>query len=257
VISRIATILAVIGAVIGVACVDMSAPKGPASISALVLPSPSVVIGDVMRDSVGAPAKLSVIAYDGNGARLTDVSAQFFVTDTGAAASVDLSGTVTGTRVGTLHVIGQVGSLQTPVATIQVTVAPTLIARVSTTVDTLFAPISTDSIQRGKKAAAVLVTGDGAVGAAGFIVKYTLVYAPATIPSSQTPAVFLADDQGKASTVDTTDATGHASRDIVVISAFLGGKPDSVVVTAQTSYKGVLVSPSPIRIVMPIVLKLQ
>jgi len=255
VIPRIATILAVIGAVIGVACVDMSAPKGPASISALQLPSPSVVIGDVMRDSTGAPAKLSVIAYDANGARLTDVSPQFFVTDTGAVATVDLTGTVTGTKAGTVHVVGQVGTLQTPAATIFVTVAPKLIARASTKVDTLFAPLSADTIHRGTAAAGVTVSGDTGVGAAGFIVKYALVYGPPTNPTSKTPAVFLADDQGNPSTVDTTDASGHASRSVVVITGLLGGKVDSAVVTAQTSYKGALVSPSPIRIVFPIVIK--
>jgi len=266
VIPRTATILAVIGAIIGVACVDMSAPSGPASISALQLPSPSVVVGDVMRDSLGAPAKLGVIAYDASGAKLTDVSPQFFVTDSGAPATVDLSGAVTGTKLGIVHVVGQIGTLQTPAAAIPVTVAPTLIARTSTTIDTLIAPLSVDTTQRGTAAAAVTVTGVGAtapVGVTGFLVKYTLVQAPSTIASAKTAAVFLADDQGRPSTVDTTDAAGHASRNVVVITAFLGdtsllkGKVDSAVVTAQTSYKGALVSPSPIRFVIPIVVRLK
>jgi hypothetical protein len=166
--------------------------------------------------------------------------------------------------VGTVHVVGQVGSLQTPVAAIPITVAPKLIARTSTTTDTLVAPLSTDSTQRGKGAAGVTVSGDSGVGAAGFIVKYALLHAPATSANSKSPAVFLADDQGNASTVDTTDASGHASRSVTVVSAFLGDpnllagtKVDSAVVTAQTSYKGALVSPSPIRIVIPIVVRLK
>lgn len=261
-IPRIATILVVIGAVVGVACVDMSAPKGPASISALRLPSPSVVVGDVMRDSTGAPAKLDVIAYDANGARLTDLSPQFFVTDTGAPATVDAGGTVTGTKLGTVHVVGQIGTLQTPVAAIPITVAPKRIALTNTTIDTLIAPLSADTTQRGTAAAAVTVSGDSAVGATGFIVKYALVHAPVTKPGQKTPAVFLADDQGNPSVVDTTDA-GRASRNVVVITAFLSdtnllrGGVDSAVVTAQTSYKGALVSPSPLRIVIPIVVRLK
>jgi len=264
VISRIATILVVIGAVIGVACVDMSAPKGAASISGLQLPSPSVVVGDVMRDSTGAPATLSVIAYDANGAKITDLATQFFVTDTGAPATLDAAGILTGTKLGTVHVVGQIGALQTPVVAIPITVAPKLIARRSGTADTLIAPLSTDSTQRGRDTAAVTVSGDSSVGAAGFIVKYALVYAPSTASTSKSPAVFLADDQGNASTVDTTDASGHASRSVVVVSAFLadpallaGTKVDSAVVTAQTSYKGALVSPSPIRFVIPIVVRLK
>jgi hypothetical protein len=258
--------LVVIGAIVAVACVDMSAPKGPASISALQLPSPSVVVGDVMRDSTGAPAKLDVIAYDASGARLTDVAPQFFATDSGAPATVDLSGTVTGTKVGTVHVVGQIGTLQTPAAAIPVTVAPTLIARTTTTTDTLIAPLSVDTTQKGTGAAAVTVTGVGPtapVGATGFIVKYKLLHAPSTISSSKSPAVFLADDQGNPSTVDTTDAAGHASRSVVVITAFLGdtsllkGSVDSAVVTAETSYKGALVSPSPLRMVIPIVVRVK
>lgn len=262
-IPRIATILAVIGAVIGVACVDMSAPAGPASISALQLPSPSVVVGDVMRDSTGAPAKLSVIAYDANGARLTDVATQFFVTDTGAAATVDASGLLTGTKTGTVHVVGQIGALQTPVAAITVTVAPTHIT--STAPDTLRPPPSIDTTQRASKPDTVKVTGAGGVGAVGFVVKYALLQAPSTAASSKSPAVYLGDDQGKPSTVDTTDASGIAIRNVWVVSAFLSdtvlanllrGGVDSAVVTAQTSYKGALVSPSPIKIVIPIKLKL-
>jgi hypothetical protein len=263
VISRIATILAVIGAVVGVACVDMSAPKGPASISALRLPSPSVVVGDVMRDSTGAPARLDVIAYDANGARITDLSPQFFVTDSGAPATVDASGTVTGNKLGTVHVVGQIGTLQTPVAAIPVTVAPKRIALTNARIDTLIAPLSADTAQRGTAAAAVTVSGDSAVGVSGFIVKYQLLHAPGTISSSKTPAVFLADDQGNPSTVDTTDASGHASRNVIVVTAFLSdtsllrGRVDSAVVTAQTSYKGALVSGSPLRIVIPIVVRLK
>jgi hypothetical protein len=264
VISRIATILVVIGAVIGVACVDMSAPKGAASISALQLPSPSVVVGDVMRDSTGAPAKLSVIAYDANGAKITDLATQFFVTDTGAPATVDASGVVTGTKLGTVHVVGQIGALQTPVAAIPITVAPKLIARTAATIDTIRAPLSTDSTQRVHADVGVTVTGDSGVGAAGFIVKYALVYAPATSATSKSPAVFLADDKGNASTVATTDVSGHATLSVVVVSAFLGDpallagtKVDSAVVTAQTSYKGALVSPSPIRFVIPIVVRFK
>lgn len=262
-IPRIATILAVIGAVIGVACVDMSAPSGPASISALQLPSPSVVVGDVMRDSTGAPAKLGVIAFGADGKQLTDQSPQFFSTDSAGPALVDLAGAVFGNKVGTAHVVGQIGTLQTPIAAIPVTVAPKSIARSGTTIDTLFAPLSADTAQHGTSAVAVTVSGDSGAPAVGFIVKYTLVQAPATISSSKLPAVYLANDAGIPSTVDTTDASGHASRNLIVVTALLSdtsllrGRVDSAVVTAQTSYKGALVPPSPIRFVIPIKVRLK
>jgi hypothetical protein len=251
------------GAVIGVACIDMSAPSGPASISALQLPSPSVVVGDVMRDSTGAPAKLGVIAYDADGRKLTDQSPQFFSTDSAGPALVDLAGAVFGNKVGTAHVVGQIGTLQTPIAAIPVTVPPKSIAPAATKIDTLIAPLSGDTAQKGKSPIAVKVSGDSGVPAVGFIVKYTLVKAPATKSGSKLPAVYLADDAGLPSTVDTTDASG-ASRNLIVVTALLAdttlllpGRVDSAVVTAQTSYKGALVPPSPIRFVIPIVVRLK
>ena len=258
-ISRIATTVATLGAVIGIACVDMSAPKGPASISVLQLPSPSVVIGDVMRDSTGAPAKLGVIAYDANGTPIADIVPQFFITDTAPVAHFDASGTLVGDKAGTVRIIGQVSSLQTPPVSVPVTAAPTKIARAGTTTDTIRAPLAVDTLQRGKSAAAVLVTGADAAGSQGFIVRYTLQYAPAKLDTSKAAAVFLADDSGKPSTADTTDGSGRASRDVVVIGRLLadqalksGQRIDSAVVVAQTSYKGALVSGSPVQLVFPI-----
>jgi len=256
----ITKILVVIGAVVGLACVDMSAPKGPASISLLQLPSPSVVIGDSMRDSTGAPAPLSVIAYDANGVPVSDFTPEVFITDTtGAAHLVTTSRILIGDKLGSVHVVGQIGALQTPPATIPVTIAPTLIARVGATTDTLRAPLTADTsvASRGKQAAAVLVTGAEKAGAQGFIVHFTLQYAPRSA-NSAAPAIFLADDRGQPSVVDTTDGSGRASRDVVVITPFLGdsavlfGKIDSVVVLAQASYRRALVSGSPVRIVIPL-----
>lgn len=257
---RIAKIVAVIGATIGLACVDMSAPKGPASISVLQLPSPSVVVGDSMRDSNGVPAKLNVIAYDANGVPLPDFTPQFFITDTGAAAHISsTTGVLIGDKLGSVRIVGQIGGLQTPVVTVPITVAPTLIARVAASKDTLEAPLTADTsvASRGKLPAAVLVTGAEKAGAQSFIVRFTLVYAPRSANNSQ-PAVFLADDQGKPSVVDTTDASGRASRDVVVITPFLGdsavlfGRVDSVVVIAEASYKRAAVPGSPVRIVIPL-----
>jgi hypothetical protein len=257
---RTTKILAVIGATIAVACVDMSAPNGPASISLLQLPSPSVVVGDSMRDSTGAPAALNVIAYDASGAPLSDFTPQFFITDTAAAAHiVSTTGILVGDKLGSVRIIGQIGALQTPVATVPVTVAPTLIERTTSSKDTLEAPLTADtSVARaGKLAAAVLVTGADKAGAQGFVVHFTLAYAPRSANNSPA-AVFLADERGKPSTVDTTDASGRASRDVVVITPFLGdsavlfGQVDSVVVVAETSYRRALVSGAPVRIVIPL-----
>ncbi len=255
---RFARPVMIAGAVIGAACVDMSAPKGPASISLLQLPSPSVVVGDVMRDSTGAPAPLSVIAYDAKSTPLTNVTPVFFITDSVNAAHLTATNQLQGDKIGVVHVLGQIGSLQTPVATVLVTFAPAVL-QLAAPVDTLQPPIGADSASSvGSASIAVTLLSANDSASQGFIVRYALTSAPATISSSKSPAVYLADKLGNISGIDTTGATG-SSRQLIVNTKFLadqalqaGTKVDSAVVVVTTSYKGALVPGAPLRIVVPI-----
>src|SRR5581483_5172741 len=95
--------------IVAVACVDMSAPKGPASISVLQFPSLYVVKGDTMRDTNGVAMAPSVISYDAAGNVLSDATAQFFITDSLPAAHF-ANGKLFGDTIGTVHIIGQVGN---------------------------------------------------------------------------------------------------------------------------------------------------
>ena len=68
-----------------VSCRDVPAPEGGvASLAPLRLPSPGVVAGDTMRDSVGLAAPLTVVAYAVNGDTLKNITASFVALDTGA-----------------------------------------------------------------------------------------------------------------------------------------------------------------------------
>ncbi|HXD48115.1 MAG TPA: hypothetical protein VN600_05050 [Gemmatimonadaceae bacterium] len=237
----------------------MSAPKGPASISSLQLPSPSVVIGDVMRDSSGAPAMLSVIAYDADGNRLPGVTPQFVITDSIKFAHFDANGLLTGDSVGAVHVLGQIGNLQTPVATVPITVAPTGIAAV-TPVDTFRIPFTTDTTPAVTPVGAV-ISGANGTFAQGFVVHFALTYAPAT-KAGKSPAVSIRD-LDTVTAVGVTDVSGHVSRSLAVIVPFLaddslaaGKKVDSAVVEMTASYKGSAIPGSPVHVVVPIVVKL-
>ena len=257
-IRRIATLLFVVAGLLAVACIDMSAPKGPASISSLLLPSPSVVVGDTMRDSAGKAAPLRVIAYDANDVPIP-ADAQFFVVDSAPVGHMT-NGIVVGDKQGSIHIIGQVAGVQTTPVTVPVTVAPKTFA-LTGKVDTLKVPLIsiTDTTSRSVGSATIAVTlrGAGDTASLGFLVKYELAKAPATIPSS-IPGIFFSDDGTKVSAVDTTDG-GGASRKLFVRSWLLvdqavrgGTKVDSAVVIVTTSYKGAPVSGSPIRVVIPI-----
>ena len=261
-IRRIATSLFVVAAVVAMACIDMSAPKGrPASISSLLLPSPSVVVGDSMRDSAGKVAPLRIIAYDANNAPIPSLEVLFFVTDSAAVAHIENAIVIGGPRQGTLHVIGQTDGVQTTPVAIPITAAPTKFA-LSGKIDTLKVPSAgindTTSKSVGSEAIAVTLRGIGDTATLGFVVNYELTKAPATIPSS-IPGVFLSENGTNPSPVDTTDAVG-ASRKLFVRSWLLadqavraGTKTDSAVVIVRTSYKGAPVPGSPIRVVIPII----
>ena len=257
-IRRRTKILSVALATLAVACIDLSAPKGPASISTLNLPSGFVVRGDVMRDSTGAPAPLGVLAYDGNGNVLPDVQAQFFIIDSAPAAHFDDNGVLVGDRLGTIRLLGQIGNLQTPVTTIPITVAPTMIARVPGT-DTIKAELLKDSASStGRAQLVVLVTGAGDTTVQGVAVHFKLTRTLAS--SSSQPAVYIGGSDGKPLPPDTTDASGKTSKSWVIVltrnladQALLSGqKVDSVIVEASASFKGAPLTGSPVQLVFPV-----
>ena len=78
----------------------MSAPKGPASISMLLLPSPSVVVGDVMRDSNGVPAPLDRRVRCATAQRSTDVDAAVLHHRLAAVAHLDANRIARGDKLG-------------------------------------------------------------------------------------------------------------------------------------------------------------
>ena len=241
-------------AIIALACVDMSAPKGPASISVLLLPSPSVVAGDVMRDSNGAPAPITITAYDANGSPIAGLMSEFFITDSIRYAHLTSGNQLVGDSVGTVHVVGQVGSVQTAVTPIPVTAAPDTLF-IPFKPDTLVAPIGVDSASSlGTAQLGVTLHGASQRPVAGFVVKYVVLHVPTSLPAATSPAVYIAGDDGKPSVVDTTDASGGASRRLVVNTRQLGDeqllegkKIDSAVVQALTTYKGLPVKGSPVK----------
>lgn len=258
---RFAAALATIGAMIAVACVDMSAPKGAASISMLQMPQPAVVLGDTLRDSTGAVAHLDVISFDAAGSPISGTTPRFFITDTTRRGHLTPdTRTIVGDSIGLMHLIGQVGELQTPVVNVQVTFAPQTFQKLGnptndTTLVLKLGPDSSSSIARVPMAATLHAANDSA--SQGFIVQYRLVKAPATRPDKRSPAVFIADNNGNVASSDTSDAAG-VSRQLTVISAFLGSQDllsgrtvDTAVVEAHITYKGTVVA-APVTWKIPI-----
>jgi hypothetical protein len=246
-------------AALGVACIDLSAPKGPASISAVQLPAGFVVRGDVMRDSTGAAAMPIVKQFDAAGHPFGGGAAQFFVTDSAPVAHFDAtSGALVGDKLGIVHFIGQVGSLQTPSVTVPVTVAPTTMVVGTGAVDTNKVPITDDTTFAST--IPVIVRGIGDTTVQGVLVHYTFTRTLASNDATN-PAVFLVAQNHKQASVDTTDSGGLASKLKIAVRPRLlsdvavatGQKVDSVIIQASASYKGTPLTGSPLTFVFHIV----
>jgi hypothetical protein len=255
---RFTASLVVAATIVGIACVDMAAPKGAASISVLQLPSPSVIVGDSMRDSLGVARPITVIAYDGGGSPIADATAQLFVTDTSKVAHLTTTGVLVGDKIGSTRLLGQVEGLQTPSITVPVTYRPAKIIA-GTKPDTVRPTITGDTATE-RVSSTVRTTVLSALDSAsqGIIVRFTLTRQPAASPNATGPVAFLANESNVATTRDTTDASGGASIRVVVYSGRLeasvavSGRLDSAVVQAQAFHNGKALSGSPVTIVVPI-----
>lgn len=251
--SRLVTSLLVVGAIFAVACVDLSAPDGPLSISEIRLPSPSVIIGDTMRDSNGKAMPVRVIAFDVNNLPIPGEPSEIFVTDSITSAPAHLSANfLIGDRFGTVHLLGQVNGLQTPGVMVPVTYRPAKI--LPSRIDTVF-----DVIQKRAFAVPVSVKSDKDSASQGIRVVYAITRAPpSTKPDS--PAVYLASDaEGKfPATLDTTDASGATNLQLIAVPGLLpdslldGTRTDTVIVQATASYAGSPLAGSPITYTIPI-----
>jgi hypothetical protein len=268
VIQRVFTAVVVVAVVVGLACVDMSAPNGPAAISNLKLPSPSVVVGDVMRDSNGVPAPFTITAFDANGVPTISPSAQFFITDTVKAAHLAGGNLLTGDKIGSTVIIGQVGSLQTNPVTVPVTFLPSEMVKTGPISNagpdtTLVVPLTGDTTVNRFANLSLRVLSALDSASQGIVVRYTLVRT-LTPKDASRPAVIIGDDNNKPVKTDTTDGSGTASRRLVVFPALLGDaallagtKTDTAIVEARASYKGAELSNSPVRFIIAVRVALQ
>ena len=240
------------------ACVDMSAPKGPAAISLLQLPALFVVLGDTMRDTNGVAATPSLIAFDAAGTPTTATGAQFFTTDTLPVATFNAAGQLVAKSVGSVHIIGQIGQLQTPPVTVTVTTSgPDSIE--STPADsTLHAVFNKDSAagRAPPFPLSVIVRAADHTPMPGVFVTFSIAQHSTT---QKYPAVFLTDDNSSTNAffpVDTTDASGTASKSLVVITNALDPNAvaagDTAVITVSAKYKGAPLKGSPLTLKIPI-----
>lgn len=251
------------------ACADIGlGPDDPASLQFDPLAAPAVVLGDTLRDINGVATPAVATVRNQAGDILTNVPLLFLYADAArdTAFLVDstrgyivslkaLTGTATQGRIAV-----QAGRGLLAIRTVQVTTRPDSVGRdPASRNDTLFTTLpdtGTGVAANTTSGIQVVVRhneGTASANVANWLVKFQLEY-PLNASNDTTASVFLVDDARKPSTIDTTDASGSASRSIRVRSSRFptGAAPDSVVVNAIVSYKGAPLKGSPIRVVIPV-----
>ena len=247
--------LAMIGA-----CIDLGGPKdGVVSISNLRLPYPSVVAGDLLRDSLGNPSPLSITAFGADGNPLPTEPLTFVALDT--SVTVDPDGIVHGVTVDTLggRVVAGAGALQTPPQRVIVTIAPTTTIKGTEPTTIQFVPAAPDTSTNTNWSAPLTITlqGAGGVKAPGYVVTYTLVETPDAAVAG-TPTAYIGDDAARSMPRDTTNTQGIAARRVILRQAAIatnirdGSRPDTVIVRAIVKYLGADVPGSPVDFIIPV-----
>lgn len=231
-------------------CIDLS--TDPDEISAIEfsqLPWPSIVAGDTLRDATGAAASLTARLFDGDGdivmgpieflpqrATLRVVNGTLLVADDTATGSVGL--------------IASTSGIQSDVRLIEIVSAPDSI--VGDAVTPLQWVVPDDPGFNTSEPVAVRVLSASKSPVRSWVVTFQLEAGGRLIPPGDTTQIFLVADNGRPSSADTTDLSGRASRRVRLRVAPGLTPPDSAVITARASYKGVALKGSPVTLVLPL-----
>jgi len=233
---------------VAAACSDVSGSSTSVlSIQFDTLPSPSVVVGDTLRDTTGAVVRPIVHAFNFKGAEITPAPVFFLSPDSGI--SVDsATGIVVGdslrstaarivATVGTLQAVQRVSTTLRPDILIGKNVFDSLLYSITDTTS-IVSPALTVMLSHG------IAPNDSAVGS--YIVSFAIVSQPDPQLSE------LVNDVSKPSLVDTTDASGIAGRKVRLHPLHLssGTQVDSIIVRATAKYRGAIVRGSPVRLVL-------
>jgi len=244
----VAAIFAALSIAGAVACTDVSGSSSSIlSIQFDTLPSPSVVVGDTLRDTTGAVVHPVVHAFNFKGAEIIPAPVYFLSPDSGITVD-SATGIVIGDslRSTAARIVATVGRLQA-VQHVNLTLRPDLVVAVSGR-DTL-QYVLVDTTQDISSPLTVRLT-HGVSPNDSVVTSYIVSFA---IVSQSDPRLGeLINDTGKPSLVDTTDASGIAGRKIRLHPVYLSSATvvDSIVVNATAKYRGSQVAGSPVRLVL-------
>lgn len=240
---------AAIGALCAVAaCTDI--PSGANAVGSIQfdsLPFPSVVLGDTLRDVTGKIAPLGARAFAYGAKPIPDAPFRYFALERGLTVD-SITGRVIGDSIRAIpaRVLVTVAGLQA-VLPIPVVFRPDTVV-ISHGRDSLAYSLTDSTLNISP---ALSVTLRHTLTRADSLVRSYLVIFAIT-NQADTLAAQLVNDAGLASAMDTTDASGLASRKVRIRPTRLKSVIDSVLVTASVRYRGAHVRGSPARLVLKV-----
>ena len=260
---RSAALLCVLGA--AAACVEIGTnPDEPAAIELGALPSPSVVIGDTLRDESGlvAPARATVLNV--RGAVIADAAVRYLYADLkrDTALVIDsLTGVIRALRASTgdARVVARVGGSLQVLRVLVITTRPDSVERNAQPLPLFSTTLPDTGRLRASANTSPVFTATvrhadatGGSGVNAWLVRYELLK-PANPGNDTTAAAYLVDDTGRSSVLDTTDANGSAGRKVRIrATAFPSTATDSVIVRATATYRGRTLAGAPVRFALPV-----
>ncbi len=236
-------------------------PNVPAAIEFAPLPYPSVALGDSLRDTAGVAQPVRAIVRNVRGDIIPDAEIRYLYVQfpRDSALVVDsATGHVVASRTpsgGQVQIAARSGLNLQVLREIRVSRQPDTVF--STQVDTSLRTVLPDTGQIGADANSVPVSvtvqyadsTETLRNAGDWLVRFRLLR-PANLANDTTLSVFLVNDQGRPSTLDTTAANGVAARRVRVRAGQfpLGAELDSVLVEAVVFRRGEPVPGSPVTL---------
>jgi hypothetical protein len=232
--ARAASTVAVLAAGIA-ACTEVTAdPTVPFAIEVDPPPSPSVVIGDSLRDTLGNSVPLTVRVLNSRNEVIPGAPVTFVSFDTSNVLTLDpQSGAIVGLKTGEAAIVASADGLQSERVTVRVTPMPDVFTGVDAAVDTIEFFLGTETLLplrvRLEADTNAALTTDPLAPVPSYLVRYAIV-SPPELATTDTTTLHLVDDSRRPSTVDTTSTLGDAGRQLRFPALISPPLPDSVVV---------------------------
>lgn len=209
----------VAAAAAALACADVGDPDGPASLawSARRLPATAILIRDTLRDTLGQVAPVNAVVFDADDDPISDFPVEYTILDTANIERDAATGYLVSTDTTALlqvRIQARAGGLiAQPVAITIIPAAPDTL-RDADSASTLPQGVllTTERPARSSLREIRPVARRGTTGVGSWFVEYRVVSRPAFVDSAWF-TFSLADTVTRAAAqVDTTDASGIASR---------------------------------------------